>query len=279
MRKSYEQLQAGLRFDELMKSIDERFQSFTDERARNRRYQLASVLKAAFAMFSLKSASLLDFKRQTVPEQNNLRSIYRIGDEIPYDAQMRAVLDEVEVLPLRAVIEGIFRQSCRAGLLQKFRYWQECVLVSIDGVEHFSSTKIHCASCLQSKTRSGEISYQHAGLAAVLVHPEQREVCALDFEPIVKQDGERKNDCERNAAKRLCRMLFERYPRLRVVVVEDALYANAPHIRQISEYGWKYILTVKDEGHPKLFKQFEARRASRQVKESVKVDDAGIEHY
>ena len=279
MRKSFEQLQAGLRFDELMKSLEARFQLFVDQRAGNSRYSLASVLKAAFAMFSLKSVSLLDFKRQTVPEQNNLRSIYRIAGEIPCDAQMRAVLDEVEAVSVRAVIEWVFKHLCRAGLLQRYRYWQRSVVVSIDGVEHFSSTKIHCPSCLERKTRAGEISYHHAGLAAVLVHPEQREVFPLDFEPIVKQDGERKNDCERNAARRLCRSLHERYPGLPVVVVEDALYSNAPHIEQITGYGWKYILTVKDEGHPKLFKQFEARRRSGQVKELVTREADGAEHY
>ena len=40
-------------------------------------------------------------------------------------------------------------------------------------------------------------------LGAVVVHPEQREVFPLAPEPIVKGDGATKNDCERNAAKRL----------------------------------------------------------------------------
>lgn len=98
-------------------------------------------------------------------------------------------------------------------------------------------------------------------------------------EPIIKQDGERKNDCERQAAKSLSQSLSEKYPRLPMLVVEDALYANAPHIRQISSYGWKYILTVKENGQEKLFKQFAMRRSTSQVKELVKVDEKGEEHY
>ena len=78
MRQSVQQLQAKLKFDELMILLEDRFELIADRRAGNSRYKLASVLKSAFAMFSLKSASLLDFKRQTIPEQNNLRSIYRI---------------------------------------------------------------------------------------------------------------------------------------------------------------------------------------------------------
>lgn len=91
--------------------------------------------------------------------------------------------------------------------------------------------------------------------------------------------GERKTDCERNEAKRLCQTLSERYPRLPILLVEDALYANAPHLGQIIGYGWKYILTVKEDGHKSLFKQFAARRKTGQVKERVRIDAQGVEHY
>jgi|GEM_PF-3280103 len=40
-------------------------------------------------------------------------------------------------------------------------------------------------------------------LGAVIVHPEKKPVIPLCPEPIVKTDGKTKNDCERNASKRL----------------------------------------------------------------------------
>src|SRR5215472_2670899 len=79
MPKSYAQLQQSLTFDELMRTLDEQFRTIPDNRAGNdRQYQLPDVLKAAFAMFSLKHHSLLDFKTQSTAEENNLRNIYRI---------------------------------------------------------------------------------------------------------------------------------------------------------------------------------------------------------
>jgi hypothetical protein len=66
MAKRYTQLQQALTFDELMRFLDEQFQLFPDHGSGNAvRYSLAEVLKCAFAMFSLKSPSLLDFKNQT----------------------------------------------------------------------------------------------------------------------------------------------------------------------------------------------------------------------
>ena len=247
--------------------------------ANARQYQLPDVLKAAFAMFSLKSPSLLDFKTQTTAEEKNLHNIYRIEGEIPCDNQMRGILDPVDPQLLRPLFETCFSLLSEAGVIREYEYRDKHVIVSIDGVEHFSSTNVHCSSCTTRRHRNGEISYHHSGLAAVIAHPERKEVIPLDFEPILNQDGAQKNDCERNAAKRLCKALDTRYPDLKIILVEDALYANAPHIRQITGYGWSYILNVKPDSHESLERQFAGRRASGQIKELRITDPQGIKQY
>jgi Transposase DDE domain len=279
MAKSYLQLQQNINFDQLMRFLDRQFQPIPDHRASNARYSLADVLKSAFAMFSLKCPSLLDFTTQSVPEQSNLHSIYRIDGVIPCDNQMRGILDPLDPQHLRPLFRTLFLRLRQAGLIREYQYWQQFVIVSVDGVEHFSSTKVHCPSCTTRTHRNGVVSYHHAGLAAVLLHPDQLEVFPLDFEPILRHDGAKKNDCERNAAKRLCAELDERYHDLPILLVEDALYANAPHIRQITHYGWHYVLNVKPDSHQSLFKQFAGRQASGQVKELRQPDEHGVEHY
>lgn len=250
-----------------MKILDEAFQQITEHRKSNTRYGLSNVLKATFAMFSLKAPSLLNFKKQSDPEANNLRDIYRLREKIPSDSQMRAsaTLDPVQPDPLRALFRTLFQQLKRVGVLRDYYYWGKLVIVSLDGVEHFCSTKIHCAHCTTRTHRNGQTSYQHAGLAAVLVHPAHSEVFPLDFEPILKADGAQKNDCERNATKRLCAALEEAYPELELLVVEDALHATGPHLRQITGDGWKYVINVKPDSHESLFKQFAGREARGDV--------------
>jgi len=103
------------------------------------------------------------------------------------------------------------------------------------------------------KKATGEITYQHQMLGAVLVHPEHREVIPLAPEPIQKQDGSTKNDCERNAAKRLLRQIRKEHPRLKLIVVEDGLASNGPHIRELMDLGMHYILGVKPGDHQFLF--------------------------
>src|SRR5574341_981182 len=263
MAKSYLELQQKLRFDELMAFLGAEFESIPDHRTGNAtKYVLADVLKSAFALFSLKSPSLLDFKKQTVPEASNLGSIYQVKGAIPCDNQMRGILDPLDPVHLRPLFRSFFLRLQPAGVIRDYYYWQKLVIVSVDGVEHFSSTAVHCPHCTTRTHRDGTLSYHHAGLAAVIVNPAQREVFPLDFEPILNADGAQKNDCERNAAKRLCAALAEQYPELEILLVEDALYANAPHIRQITGNNWKYVLNVKPDSHESLFKQFARRHAT-----------------
>lgn len=248
-----------------MRHLQRQFNQIADYRRANKSYSLSDVLKSAFAMFSLKSPSLLSFQEQTRIERSNLKQIYRIG-EIPADTQMRATLDKVEPASIRSLFPSVLALLREAGVVKEYEYWHKHLPVSIDGVEHFNSKKIHCSNCTTKHRRDGTISYQHSALVAVIVHPEQKAVLPIDFEPIICQDGAEKNDCERVAAKRLLDSLSEKYSDLKMLLVEDALYANAPHIRQILERGWNYIVNVKPDSHKSLFKQFQWRAQNGAVR-------------
>lgn len=278
MPLSYKKRQRKLTFDRLMQTLSKAFARLPDHRRANASYPLADLLRSAFAMFSLKSPSLLSFREQTRQERRNLRAIYHIQD-IPSDTQMRAALDPVSPEPLRVLFATLWAALSEAGVVKQYQYWQRHLIVAIDGVEHFASTKIHCPHCTTRRHRGGTTSYHHAGLAAVMLHPDHEEVFPLDFEPILNPDGAQKNDCERNAAKRLCAALRERYPALPILLVEDALYANAPHLRQITGYGWRFVLNVKPDSHQSLVKQFAGRLESGQVSELRQTDAAGLQHY
>src|SRR6266540_2956535 len=76
MAKNYEQLQQQQTFDELMRFLDSQFKSFPDHRAGNAvRYELADVVKSAFAMFSLKSPITM----QDWPPSSPTRSIRKFS--------------------------------------------------------------------------------------------------------------------------------------------------------------------------------------------------------
>ena len=75
--------------------------------------------------------------------------------------------------------------------------------MSIDGTGQFSSNHIRCKNCCCRTHCPNEKQYYYQLLSATIVHPDKSNVLPLFPEAITRQDGLTKNDCERNAAKRL----------------------------------------------------------------------------
>jgi hypothetical protein len=223
----------------------------SDHRHQKASIPLADALSSAFAMFSLKDPSLLAFDQRR--NDQNMKTLFGIG-QIPSDTQMREILDPLQPDLLRPVFNDVFRQLQRGKALEPLVFHDGCYLLALDGTGYFSSNKIHCDSCLEKKNKqTGEITYQHQMLGAAIVHPDYQEVVPLAPESIQKQDGSSKNDCERNAAKRLLRKIRQEHPRLKLLVVEDGLASNAPHIRDLIGLRMHFLLGVKPGDHEFLF--------------------------
>jgi hypothetical protein len=229
------------------------FERIPDHRGRECPISLPDALMSAFGMFALKDPSLLAFEERRNDE--NMRNLFGIA-RVPSDTHLREILDPVEPRQLRPVFNNVLSQLQRGKALEPFVFYQGCYLLSLDGTGYFSSSSIHCDSCLEKvNQQTGEVTYQHQMLAAVLVHPDHREVIPLAPEPIEKQDGSEKNDCERNAAKRLLRHIRQEHPHLKLIVVEDGLASNAPHIRELLDLNMHFIVGAKPGDHPFLFEQ------------------------
>jgi hypothetical protein len=213
---------------------------------------MTDCLMSGYAMFSLKDPSLLAFDRRRAAEDHNLKSIYGI-EQAPCDTQIRKRLDPVEPDSLRPAFTEIFRRAQRGKLLEDMVYMEECVLISGDGTTHFVSENLSSPACLKkTSSKTGKTTYSLQTYAAVIVHPERREVIALPPEPIFNHDGDNKNDCERNACRRWLAKFRKEHPHLKAIMTEDGLSPNAPHIRDLIEHRFHYILGLKEGDHAYL---------------------------
>jgi hypothetical protein len=262
--------------DALFGLVRSSFANITDDRGEEVEIPLTDTLMSAFAMFSLKSPSLLAFDKQR--GEGNLATIYGIP-RAPCDTRMRERLDPVSPESLRPSFKRVFRQLQRGKVLEDMVFLDGHYLVALDGTGYFSSPTIHCASCLQKVHRNGSITYAHQMLGAALIHPDFRAVIPLMPEPIIKQDGTEKNDCERNAAKRFIAKLRQDHPHLKFIITEDSLSSNAPHIETLHDHSCHYILGVKEGDHAYLFKQVQAAEEAGRVTSYDRHDRAaGVVH-
>lgn len=242
--------------DRLIRMVRTQFEKIQDNRVFSRKLtiKLSDCLMSCFAVFSLKWPSLLQYQAniRNEPIRKNLKLLYGI-EHPPSDTYIRERLDKLDPVTLAPVYKKLFSLLQRNKILESYQYLNGCYLLSIDGTAHFSSEKVHCKNCCVKELSKGKMTYYHQLLGVVLVHPEQKAVIPLCPEAIRKEDGETKNDCERNASKRLLERVREDHPYLKVIVVEDGLSSNAPHIRELERHKMSYILGVKEGDHLFLF--------------------------
>lgn len=278
MRQTYHQLQQAVCLDTEIATLRTWFTSFTDKRAANRSCSLPDVLLSAYALFALKYPSLLAFETQTQQEAHNLHTLFGVKN-LSTDAQMRNVLDLINPTLLSPFWANTYQRLAKLGVLKSYRWLDKYLIVSVDGGEHFHSTQVHCPNCLVKTHRDGITAYIHSMLCAVLVHPQQAEVFVMGAEPIVCQDGATKNDCERTADKRLLEAMALSYSGQPLLSVNDALYATAPHIRQVRDKRWDFVIGVKPDGHKALFAKWQARRQTTKLLQTHVLDDEnGVIH-
>ncbi len=255
-----------LNANSLIVAVKNCFSKVTDQRGSNSSISLADALMSGFAMFSLKEKSLLSFEHNITDFGPNLKTVYKI-DRIPTDTHLRTMLDPLPTEAIRPAFNLIFNRLQRSNLLHEFKFFDDYYLVSMDGTEYFSSNQIKCANCMERKYKDGTTLYYHQFFGAAIVHPDKREVIPLVPEMIMKQDGQAKNDCERNAAKRFLSSFRKDHPKLKVIVIEDGLSSNAPHINDLTKHNCRYILGVKPNDHKFLFAQVAEMKSHSQVSE------------
>ncbi len=269
-------LRKHLNADALFKALHDDFSNVSDFRQDDFEISMADALMSGFAMFSLKDPSLLAFDERRGTDQN-LRTIYNI-EKVPCDTQMRKILDPVNPEQLRPAFKGPIRQLQRGKILEGMVFFEGCYLLSLDGTGFFSSKKLHSDICLEKvNKKTGQVTYYLQMMGAAIVHPDFKEVIPLAPEFISKQDGDTKNDCERNAAKRFFEKLRKDHPHLPLIITEDALSSNAPHIREAQKYNLHYILGVKEGDHSFLFEQVKKARSVGQITEFEIVDEENPE--
>jgi hypothetical protein len=271
---------ANLSGKSLLQGIYDQFKSVGDQREPLKiEIPIADALMSAFAVFSLKIASLLKFEEVMSKKLDfsNLTTLYQVS-RVPSDTQMRTILDDVETSDLRVIFKSLFYKFQRSKLLEKFKFIGNKYLLAMDGTGYFFSDKVHCDRCMKKITeRDGKpvVSYYHQIFCGSLVKPGLNKVIPFYPEAIIKKVGEDINDSEINAAHRFLKNVREDHPRLEIIVLADALHSSGPLIRDLKLMNMDFILNVKPGSHEKLFSNMARWEKLKQVKTFVKEEEIG----
>lgn len=251
-----------------------------DYRAVNSKYTLLDILMSGLAVFSLKQSSLLQFDEKRKNDEAfilNLQNVFKVSN-VPADTTLRETLDKVNSQDIRGVFKRIFFELQRGKVLEQFLWHvNNSYPLSLDGTNYFSSEDIHCDNCQEKKHSSGKITYSHQMLSGVILHPNKKEVIPLCPEPIIKQDGKTKNDCEINGAKRFIADFTKEHFKLKITLLGDALFSNGPFIKILKDNQINFILSAKETSHTALFYEVKELEVSSQTT-YVELEKDNVKH-
>ena len=148
----------------------------------------------------------------------------------------------------------------RNKMLEKYKIRGKYYHIIVDGTGLATSKKKYNKNCLvKNKTDKRGKEYQEYStyvLETKLVIGDMVFSIGSEF---VKNESEsvNKQDCETKAFKRLANKIKKEYPRLRIIISGDALYASKPVMEICKENKWKYIIRFKEGSIPTLYKEYE----------------------
>ncbi|HXW85932.1 MAG TPA: hypothetical protein VEK38_01170 [Candidatus Bathyarchaeia archaeon] len=267
-----------LSFTALRKKMSSFFQEIPEWRQGSKiKINIHDALMSGFACMHFQEPSLLQFQTNLEEEhhRNNLKTLFGVQN-IPKETQMREIIDEVDSDYFSSIFKNYYLRLQRGKHLEDYQIFPGLYYFPMDGSQFFSSEDIHCEHCLTKTHRNGKKTYSHQVLQGGMMHPDQSEVIPFMPEPISNEDGEDKQDCEMNGAKRYVKKLRAAHPQLGLIIGGDSLFSRQPLIEDILKEKAHYLFTAKPEDHKYMFEWLEAYK---ELKSFVYSDKNGYTHH
>ena len=253
-----------LSFTSLRRAVSTIFSNLSDNRRQKSiKHSLHDAMMSGLACMYFQEPSLLQFQKRMEDERNsnNLRTMFDV-QSIPSDSQLGQIIDSVPVDWHRSVFKKIISRLLRGKQLKDFQLFPGKYLIAVDGTQYSSSNTIHCNKCLVKEHRDGTTTYQHFALQASMMHPDKKQVFPIIAEDICNSDGQVKQDCEINAAKRLVVKLRQDHPKMGIILCGDDLFSRQPMIRELKEQKISFIFVAKPSSHTSMMNWLQDKQLS-----------------
>jgi hypothetical protein len=155
-------------------------------------------------------------------------------------------VQRVDPEPVLQIPLQMVQRLLQRRLFDRARLFEHWYVVLVDG-----SVREKCRKgfAQDGKTSTGEARYRYV-LQAMILGPEGNAFsCFHEFMDVHDPVAE-KEDCELKAFLRLSQRVKQAFPRLPICWVGDALYCCQVVLERCQQYGWKYVLTLKEGRQP-----------------------------
>lgn len=241
-----------------------KFEGLTDLRNQSYvkyRMKVIFIVRLMGLMCEMKSMQGMTRELNTEEAIQNLAQMCELElEEIPHCDTINDVFKKVKIEEIEEIRKYMIIKLIRGKIIQKYKIRDRYYHIIVDGTGLATSKKKYNENCLvKNKTDKNGREYQEYStyvLEAKLVVGKM--VLSIGSEFVENGNNEEtKQDCEIKAFKRLAQKIKEEYPRLKIIISGDALYACKPVLDICKENGWKYIIRFKEGAIPSLYEEFE----------------------
>ena len=229
----------------------------------NQRYSLADAASCAFATFFLQSPSFLDFQRRMEREsaRSNCQSLFGV-EALPSDNHIRNLLEGHDPDHCAPLFADCLQTARDNGALDPFRRLDGRLASALDGIQLHGSDSIRCAQCSTRHVGKHQtMQYCHTMLAATVVADGHNRALPLLPHCVQPQhnphhgrsDADRKQDCERNAAKRWLPAYSDPLRPFRPLFLGDDLYCCQPLCQLVRTLETDFLFICKPSSHKRLY--------------------------
>ena len=287
-----------------------KFNSLTD--LRNQSYityqmKVIFMVRLLGLMCEIKSMHEMTSELNTEEAIENIAKICGLQlDEIPHCDTINNVFEQVKVEEIEEIRKYIITRLIRGKIIKRFLVRDKYYHIIVDGTGLATSRKKYNNNCLvKNRTDKNGKKYQEYStyvLEAKLVvgnmvfsigseFVENKNSTKFIIKKIktykkvedIKYNRKKENrknlsyakykqDCEIKAFKRLAKKIKKEYPRLKIIISGDALYANKKVLEICKKNKWKYIIRFKEGAIPTLYEEF-----NKIVKENNESQKTGYE--
>lgn len=217
------------------------------------------VMKNVFCISSMQKMTDEFIKDECV---KNLCTMLGVAEHefLPHYVTVNEFLSKMDTGELEKLRGQMIHALLRRRKFEDARLLGEYWMVIFDATGLFHFKERHCPHCLKKVLNKGtkyerEVYYHHVLEAKIVLGDGFAVSIGTEFIENENEDVS-KNDCETKAFRRLAAKLKKEYPRLKICVLADSLYASEPVFKCIKDNGWHFLIRYKDGSIPSVAEEY-----------------------
>jgi len=267
--------------EELGNVYDPRKENYTDYTSEELLYQI--ILKNACTIETMRQ--MTEWFGDANCASNLGKLIGRKIENIAHYDTINNFLERLEINELNNIKVGMVKRLIRNKSFNQARMRDNQWIVILDGTGLYHFREKHCENCLVKEITDREGNkkkvYYHNVLEAKIIIAENI-VISIGTEVIENESEDvDKQDCEINASKRLLKRIKEEFPKLKICILGDSLYAVESIIDICKDSGWNYLLRCKEGRQKNLIMDYRYVLESGEYgeKKNILVEEKGTAKY